>query len=364
MMKDRAAVRMHSSPPIRIGARTTTARSGGLASSKICRTALALVMGVMTLAAFLFYQEHERGHAKQSELVSHLVQELDSLKREKDDLSQLLLDQKSKDVLQNVMNRAKAFHQFAEEHELLHTANNTENVRKCLAEIRKAYKIGSIFDYPCGDGSWQKLVPGIEDMSYVGGDLNVAALEKARSDDRNRELGFTYLLFDAVHFPLRRSFDLILFRDVAEQQKIADTLATLDNFMRSNSTYMMMTFWPAGDLTMNRRGLALEAAGWYTPNFLQPPFGFPEPLAMCENDDVGSLHHGQQMLGLWRLSVLRPLVEAARREVERMQPLRPSPRPESRPPELSRPEPPVPTQVDLRDFFSPAFAHRGHGLPD
>ena len=46
----------------------------------------------------------------------------------------------------------------------------------------------------------------------VGGDLNVAALEKARSDDRNRELGFTYLLFDAVHFPLRRSFDLILFR--------------------------------------------------------------------------------------------------------------------------------------------------------
>ena len=36
---------------------------------------------------------------------------------------------------------------------------------------------------------------------------------------------------------------------------------------------------------------------------------------MCENDDVGSLHHGQQMLGLWRLSVLRPLVEAARREV-------------------------------------------------
>ena len=127
--------------------------------------------------------------------------------------------------------------------------------------------------------------------------------------------GPRYLLFDAVHFPLRRSFDLILFRDVAEQQKIADTLATLDNFLRSNSTYVMMTFWPAGDLTMNRRGLALEAAGWYTPNFLQPPFGFPEPLAMCENDDVGSLHHGQQMLGLWRLSVLRPLVEAARREV-------------------------------------------------
>ena len=27
----------------------------------------------------------------------------------------------------------------------------------------------------------------------VGGDLNVAALEKARSDDRNRELGFTSL---------------------------------------------------------------------------------------------------------------------------------------------------------------------------
>merc|ERR1719247_3653859 len=106
MMKDRAAVRMHSSPPIRIGARTTTARSGGLASSKICRTALALVMGVILLAAFLFYQEHERGHAKQSELVSHLVQELNSLKREKDALSQLLLDQKSQHFLQNVMTRA------------------------------------------------------------------------------------------------------------------------------------------------------------------------------------------------------------------------------------------------------------------
>ena len=55
-------------------------------------------MGAMMLAAVVFYQEHERGHAKQDQLVSHLVQELNSLKREKDDLSQLLLDQNSKDV--------------------------------------------------------------------------------------------------------------------------------------------------------------------------------------------------------------------------------------------------------------------------
>jgi hypothetical protein len=274
------------------------------------------------------------------------------LKKEKDDLSQLLLHKDSRDSLTDVMERAKAFEKFTEEHGLLVNPNNTKTVRKCIAKVLEAYSIRSMFDFPCGDGSWQKYIEGIDRVAYVGGDLNIPALKTAEDDAENQALGFQYTMFDPLHFPLRRSFDLVMFRDVIESQRIYDSFKTLRNFLASNSTYVMITGWPAADLRMNEKGLDLEPAGWFTPNLALPPFNFPEPLGTCENDDPGSHHHGKQILGLWRLKDLAPQIEQALAELT--PPPKAPPRPRSRGPVEVKTVP-----IDLQDFFYP----RGPGRP-
>jgi hypothetical protein len=318
----------------------------------LCKLVTVVFTAIIVLAGLVLYEEHERSRVRESTAMKALVQELNNLKKEKDDLSQLLLHKESRDSLTDIMERAKAFEKFVEDNGLLVNANNTKTVRECIAKVFVAYNIQSMFDFPCGDGSWQKYIEGIDGVHYVGGDLNVPLLKQAEEDPVNKELGFEYRMFDGLHFPLRRSFDLVMFRDVIEQQRIYDSLKTLQNFVKSNSTYVLITFWPAADLRMNERGVDLADAGWFTPNLELPPFGFPEPIGTCENDDPGSLHHGQQILGLWRLKDLAPRIEAAMATLNKPKVYRrPDPPPEKRM-ELKT----VP--VDLRDFF---FAPRPGG---
>ncbi len=69
--------------------------------------------------------------------------------------------------------------------------------------------------------------------SYVGADMSLEALQKAKLNPKNQKDVFSFELFDAVHFPLRRKFDLIVFRDVAEQLSPKDLVTALLNFKNS-----------------------------------------------------------------------------------------------------------------------------------
>ena len=51
-------------------------------------------------------------------------------------------------------------------------------------------------------------------------------------------------MFDPVHFKLRRSFDMVLYRDIAEQQRPEEILTALLNFKESGSKYLAMSYWP------------------------------------------------------------------------------------------------------------------------
>lgn len=222
--------------------------------------------------------------------------------QEKDDLAQMILDTKSRDRLTSLMERSAAFEQFLQEKGFEHNISTTSSIRECLGRVLFEYKVDSILDVPSGDGSWQHLVPGIANITYVGGDININALETAKSKRENAEMEF--FLFDAVHFPLRRAFDLVLFRDVVEQMNIQDALTALLNFKTSGSKWLAATYWPRSSAQVNRAAYHLDAAGWYETNLQAEPFNFPEPSFRCENDDPGTPHRGKSMLGVWRLKDL------------------------------------------------------------
>jgi len=223
-------------------------------------------------------------------------------RQEQQDLAKLVLDPQAKKRISGMLQRSKAFDTFIQKNGFASKASNTNSVRNCLGRILHDFNIESVLDVPCGDGGWQHLIPGIENVTYVGADINIKALETAKHRETNSDM--EYMLFDSVHFPLQRSFDLILLRDAVEKQRVQDTLTAVLNFKTSNSKYIAATFWPHSKQDVNEGAYDLADAGWYEANLIEKPFSFPAPIATCENDDPGGAHRGKQYLGIWRLKDL------------------------------------------------------------
>merc|ERR1719401_502036 len=111
-------------------------------------------------------------------------------------------------------------------------------MRECLGRVFYELNITSLLDVPCGPASWQHLIPGIRNITYVGGDISLKALEKAVHRPETQGTGMKFMLFDPVHFPLKRQFDLVMMRDLVESQKVQDTLMAVLNFKTSGSKYI------------------------------------------------------------------------------------------------------------------------------
>jgi len=126
-----------------------------------------------------------------------------------------------------------------------------------------------------------------------------------------------YMLFDAVHFPLKRAFDLVFFRGTIEQQRVQDSLTAILNFKSSGSKYFAASYWPESPQEANEAAYTLDHNGWYEPNLLLKPFNFPAPVTTCQNF---ASSEGKSVLGIWRikdLPVTAKRVRAARPERHR-----------------------------------------------
>lgn len=236
-------------------------------------------------------------------------------RQEQQELATLLFDPESKKRLTDLIERSQAVEEAIVQNGFKSRPENTVNVRACLGRLLFELNITSMLDVPCGGGSWQPLIPGIRNVTYIGGDISLRALEKAKHRPETQGTGMDFMLFDPVTFPLKRAFDLVLFRDAIEQHDMEDALTAVLNFKSSGSTYFAATYWPKSPAVANEAAFTLEPGGWYEANLLQPPFSFPEPMASCENADKGSKHHGRQRLGVWRLQdlpVTAKSVQAAR----------------------------------------------------
>jgi hypothetical protein len=175
----------------------------------------------------------------------------------------------------------------------------TEIIRRELPKVVKELSVRIFLDAPCGDWYWMKEVAlGVE--SYIGVDI-VKSLIKKNSE----QFGSTsrrFLCRNLVEDELPQA-DLILCRDCLVHLRFEHIRKILMNFQRSKAKYLMTTTFTGRDKNYDLVGMN---GFWRTLNFELPPFNFPAPLKIInENCTEENNQYKDKCLGLWRLEDIK-----------------------------------------------------------
>jgi len=162
--------------------------------------------------------------------------------------------------------------------------------RADLEALVRSLKPRTLLDVPCGDFNWLRHFDlGIE--RYVGVDIVPALIARNRARFGSRRHRF--LLRDMVRDRLPRA-DLIFCRDGLVHFTHAEIFATLRNFRRSGSTWLLTN-------TFVDRPNA-ELPGWHPLNLEGPPFSLPPPVRRIDEQCfAGGGAYRDKHLALWRL---------------------------------------------------------------
>jgi hypothetical protein len=165
----------------------------------------------------------------------------------------------------------------------------TEQYRSQLIKLLPRFK--SMFDAPCGDMNWMRLVLEEVAIDYSGGDISPYVIELNRS--RFPHLKFDLFDITADEFP---DVDLWHCRDCLFHLSYADIGRAVANFRRSNIPYALIT---------THRGIIrnqdIPTGGWRYLDLTRPPFNFPKPEMMLKDYLPG---HLPRFVGLWSRSSL------------------------------------------------------------
>ncbi len=175
--------------------------------------------------------------------------------------------------------------------------SDTESTRRlveALPPLMKQFQVATLLDIPCGDFHWMKDVD-LTGTKYIGADIVLQLVE-----DCSRRYGSETRMFctlDLTESPLP-DCDLILCRDCLVHLSFRDVMRALDNICRSNLTFMLTTTFP-------RKGPNhdIVTGEWRPLNLELSPFGFPAPLALLTENDIGDGGpFSDKALGLWRVT--------------------------------------------------------------
>jgi hypothetical protein len=166
----------------------------------------------------------------------------------------------------------------------------TKSVRTELPALLESIGARSLLDAPCGDFRWMSGTP-IELDRYIGVDIVPDLIEANQRRYANSTRDFR--VSDITRDPLPR-VDVILSRDYFIHCSYAYIKASIANFRRSGSTYLLTTTYE--QLRKNENVLT---GSWRPLNLQLAPFKFPSPQKLIvEEGDLG------RSLGLWRLADL------------------------------------------------------------
>jgi hypothetical protein len=118
------------------------------------------------------------------------------------------------------------------------TLKYTDNLRRELPSMFREYGIAKVFDAPCGDFNWMRhLLPTVK-IVYIGGDIVKPLIRNLNIEFNSSDISF-------VHFDLIREIppkvDLMICRDCLFHFSFKDTKSVLENFIKSESTYLLTT---------------------------------------------------------------------------------------------------------------------------
>lgn len=159
----------------------------------------------------------------------------------------------------------------------------TESIREKLPLLFQKFSISSIFDAPCGDFHWMKLVD-LKGISYIGGDIVQPLIFELKTRYSKENLDFIHLDITQEVFP---KSDLVLNRDCLFHLSYRDILLTLNNFLDSGSKYFLSTSYHTDTAFLNSD---IRSGGFRVIDLFSMPFSFPKDclFQIMENGE-GSL---------------------------------------------------------------------------
>ena len=177
----------------------------------------------------------------------------------------------------------------------------TKNVRDHLPIIFEKFEIVNIFDAPCGDFNWMRLVPLHPNMAYIGWDIVPAIIEanKAKSEDAQHRFAVGNILLDPLP-----SADIMICRDCLFHFSNADILLALENFLKSKIKFFLSTSHTALDESTNTD---IPTGYFRRIDLFSEPFCFPRNV-LYSVDDFAPNHVGRQMHMWNRVQVARAVI--------------------------------------------------------
>jgi hypothetical protein len=170
------------------------------------------------------------------------------------------------------------------------TLARTAVVRRELPALLAELGAESLLDAPCGDFNWMRSVD-LGRVHYTGADVVAELIEQNRAKYGGPHRRFVVLDITKDEAPRA---DLVLCRDCFIHLSFRHTRAAVANFKRSGSTYLLATTHAGA-----RENVDIESGGGHYVNLRLPPFNFPAPLRLIEEDPEPG-----KCLGLWRLQDL------------------------------------------------------------
>ncbi len=174
------------------------------------------------------------------------------------------------------------------------TLKETAIIRKKIPELLQELNAKIFLDAPCGDFNWMQHV----DLScldqYIGMDIVEPLIQKNKQKYENENRLF--LCANIVTDPLPQA-DVILCRDCLVHLKFQDIRQALKNMKASGVTYLLTTTFPRIQLNRDLK----KTGQWRRLNLQRPPFNFPEPLALINEECKHHPKYSDKSLGLWKL---------------------------------------------------------------
>jgi hypothetical protein len=171
------------------------------------------------------------------------------------------------------------------------TLERTRVVREQLPEILKDAGASTLFDAACGDFNWMREVE-LLGIRYIGADIVRELVE--RNQSLYGRAGRDFRILDITVDALPKS-DVVLCRDCFIHLSFGRIRAAVANFKRSESVFLLATTH-----TRVKENRDIQTGDWRSVNLQLPPFDFPAPLRLINEDEESG-----KCLALWRLGELR-----------------------------------------------------------
>jgi hypothetical protein len=175
--------------------------------------------------------------------------------------------------------------------------DRTREYRAALLDLLRRRRIESMFDAPCGDLNWMRLVLDEYPLRYQGGDISEVALAEAR----RRRPAASLSQFDicADCFPEAQLWHC---RDALFHFSFDDIWLALGNATNAEVDYALITTNKARWL----RNLNIETGAMRYLDLERPPFNFGRALEYLPDYLPGEF---PRYVGLWPMETIRAAVE-------------------------------------------------------